>query len=34
MVKAVVITGFKIKLEEMPEGDELSCLWKIRLFAS
>lgn len=34
MVKAVVITGFKIKLQEMPGGDELSCLWKLCLSAS
>lgn len=34
MVKAVIIITFKINLEEMPGGDELSCLWKLRLSAS
>lgn len=34
MDKAVLIIGLKIKLEKMPGGDELSCLWKLWLFAS
>lgn len=34
MIKAVLITVLKIKLEKMPGGDELSCLWKLWLSAS
>lgn len=33
MVKAGLITGFKIKLEEIPGADVLSCLWKLWLSA-
>lgn len=33
MVKAGLITGFKIKLEEIPGADALSCLRKLWLSA-
>lgn len=33
MVEAGLITGFKIKLEEIPGASELSCLWKLWLSA-